>query len=57
MKVEETIKEKDEEQETINVGIEDIMERLLANSMDINLELAEVIEEMDETLEEYKINY
>jgi len=30
---------------------------LLANSTDINLELAEVIEETDEILEEYKMNY
>ena len=49
-------KDKNEEQEMINAGIEDIMERLLANSMDVNIELTEVIEETDEILEEYKMN-
>ena len=39
------------------MGIEDIIERLLAHSTDINLELAEVMEEMDKILEEYKMNY
>ena len=56
---EEISKEKDEqeiEQEIMHEKTIGIMERLLGKSTEMNFELAEILEETDETVEEYKKN-